>query len=105
MTNAVESMLLFILLTWPAKTLISGSAIVTRTPSTNPDIRRSGTLFFSVSFAPSWLPTGRKAMSTPNKKKVRPITRDRDEKIKSKKVGREYKMPKVNVIKYMMAEQ
>lgn len=25
--------------------------------------------------------------------------------IKSKKVGREYKIPKVNVIKYMMAEQ
>ena len=27
------------------------------------------------------------------------------EKIKSKKVGREYKIPKVNVIKYMMTEQ
>ena len=29
----------------------------------------------------------------------------REKKIKSKKVGREYKIPKVNVIKYMMAEQ
>lgn len=27
----------------------------------------------------------------------------REKKIKSKKVGREYKIPKVNVIKYMMA--
>ena len=26
-------------------------------------------------------------------------------KIKSKKVGREYKIPKVNVIKYVMTEQ
>lgn len=29
----------------------------------------------------------------------------REKKIKSKKVGREYKIPKVNVIKYMMSEQ
>ena len=29
----------------------------------------------------------------------------REKKINSKKVGREYKIPKVNVIKYMMAEQ
>lgn len=29
----------------------------------------------------------------------------REKEIKSKKVGREYKIPKVNVIKYMMAEQ
>ena len=29
----------------------------------------------------------------------------REKKIKSKKVGREYKIPKVNVIKYMMTEQ
>lgn len=29
----------------------------------------------------------------------------RDKTIKSKKVGREYKIPKVNVINYMMAEQ
>ena len=29
----------------------------------------------------------------------------REKKIKSKNVGREYKIPKVNVIKYMMAEQ
>ena len=29
----------------------------------------------------------------------------REKKIKSKKVGREYRIPKVNVIKYMMAEQ
>ena len=29
----------------------------------------------------------------------------REKKIKSKKVGREYKIPKVNVIKYVMAEQ
>ena len=29
----------------------------------------------------------------------------REKKIKSKKVGREYKIPKVNVIDYMMAEQ
>lgn len=29
----------------------------------------------------------------------------REKKIKSKKVGREYKIPKVNVITYMMAEQ
>lgn len=29
----------------------------------------------------------------------------REKKIKSKKVGREYKIPKVNVIKYMMIEQ
>ena len=29
----------------------------------------------------------------------------REKKIKSKKVGREYRSPKVNVIKYMMAEQ
>ena len=29
----------------------------------------------------------------------------REKTIKSKKVGREYKIPKVNVIKYMMAEQ
>ena len=29
----------------------------------------------------------------------------RDKKIKSKKVGREYKIPKVNVIKYVMTEQ
>lgn len=28
----------------------------------------------------------------------------REKKINSKKVGREYKIPKVNVIKYMMAE-
>ncbi len=29
----------------------------------------------------------------------------REKKIKSKKVGREYRIPKVNVIKYMMTEQ
>ena len=29
----------------------------------------------------------------------------REKKIKSKKVGREYKIPKVNVIKYVMTEQ
>ena len=29
----------------------------------------------------------------------------REKTIKSKKVGREYKIPKVNVIKYMMTEQ
>ena len=29
----------------------------------------------------------------------------REKEIKSKKVGREYKIPKVNVIKYMMTEQ
>jgi len=29
----------------------------------------------------------------------------RENKIKSKKVGREYKIPKVNVIKYVMTEQ
>jgi len=29
----------------------------------------------------------------------------REKKIKSKKVGREYKIPKVNVIKYMVADQ
>ena len=29
----------------------------------------------------------------------------REKKIKSKKVGKEYKIPKVNVIKYMMTEQ
>ena len=29
----------------------------------------------------------------------------REKKIKSKKVGREYKIPKINVIKYMMTEQ
>ena len=29
----------------------------------------------------------------------------REKKIKSKKVGREYKIPKVNFIKYMMTEQ
>lgn len=29
----------------------------------------------------------------------------REKKIKSKKVGREYKLPKVNVIKYVMTEQ
>ena len=29
----------------------------------------------------------------------------REKKIKSKKVGREYKIPKVNVIKYIMTEQ
>ena len=29
----------------------------------------------------------------------------REKKIKSKKVGREYKIPKVNVIKYLMTEQ
>ena len=29
----------------------------------------------------------------------------REKKIKSKKVGREYEIPKVNVTKYMMAEQ
>ena len=29
----------------------------------------------------------------------------REKKIKSKKVGREYKIPRVNVIKYMMTEQ
>ena len=28
-----------------------------------------------------------------------------EKKIKSKKVGREYKIPKVNVIKYIMTEQ
>ena len=28
-----------------------------------------------------------------------------EQKIKSKKVGREYKIPKVNVIKYVMTEQ
>lgn len=29
----------------------------------------------------------------------------REKKIKSKKVGREYKIPKVNIIKYVMTEQ
>lgn len=29
----------------------------------------------------------------------------REKKIKSKKVGKEYKIPKVNVIKYVMTEQ
>ena len=29
----------------------------------------------------------------------------REKKIKSKKVGREFKIPKVNVIKYVMTEQ
>ena len=29
----------------------------------------------------------------------------REKKIKSKKVGREYRIPKVNVIKYVMTEQ
>lgn len=29
----------------------------------------------------------------------------REKKIKSKKVGREYKIPKVNVIKYVMTKQ
>lgn len=29
----------------------------------------------------------------------------REKKIKSKKVGREYKIPKVNVIKYVITEQ
>ena len=29
----------------------------------------------------------------------------REKKIESKKVGREYKIPKVNVIKYVMTEQ
>ena len=29
----------------------------------------------------------------------------REKKIKSKKVGREYKIPKVNVIKYVLTEQ
>lgn len=29
----------------------------------------------------------------------------REKKIKSKKIGREYKIPKVNVIKYVMTEQ
>ena len=29
----------------------------------------------------------------------------REKTIKSKKVGREYKIPKVNVIKYMIADQ
>lgn len=29
----------------------------------------------------------------------------REKKIKSKKVGREYKIPKINVIKYVMTEQ
>lgn len=29
----------------------------------------------------------------------------REKKIKSKKVGREYRIPKVNVIKYMLVEQ
>ena len=29
----------------------------------------------------------------------------REKKIKSKKVGRQYKIPKVNVIKYVMTEQ
>ena len=29
----------------------------------------------------------------------------REKKIKSKKVGREYKIPKANVIKYVMTEQ
>ena len=29
----------------------------------------------------------------------------KEKKIKSKKVGREYKIPKVNIIKYVMTEQ